>query len=227
MPVLYMVATPIGNRGDITYRAVETLQRCDLLVCEDTRHTARLCELYAISTLRRSFHAQSSPAELSRLLDAMDDCETVCYVSDSGTPGVSDPGYRLVRAALDRGYTVLPLPGPSALTALLSTAGVPVNTVTFHGFLPHKKGRQTLLQGLVTAPHSQVFYESVHRFPRLLTELQQHLGPQRYLVVGRELTKLHEEVFRGSVAAAIEHFTAENTRGEFVVLVAPPGWHPV
>lgn len=143
----------------------------------------------------------------------------MAVVSDAGTPGVSDPGFRAVREAISQGFTVSPIPGASAMIALVSAAGVPSDTFTFHGFLPHKKGRQTLLKEFAEAERAQIFYESVHRFPRLLDELEEFCGADRIIVVGRELTKMHEEIFRGTVSEAQAHFTTENTKGEFAVLV--------
>ncbi|MCF7812271.1 16S rRNA (cytidine(1402)-2'-O)-methyltransferase [Candidatus Gracilibacteria bacterium] len=221
MKKLYMVATPIGNLGDMTLRAIEILKSVDVVITEDTRHTKILLEKYKIDRPMTSFHAKTSPEKLQRLINKIQSGSAAAYVSDAGTPCVSDPGYRLIRAALEEGIEVLPLPGPSALTALLSVAGVPADSFCFHGFLPHKKGRQTLLKSFQDEKISHIFYESVHRFSRLLTELSEYLQKDRIIVIGRELTKIHEEVFRGTVLEAQKHFTAENTKGEFVVLIAP------
>lgn len=221
MRTLHVVATPIGNLGDITFRAIEILKSADLVLAEDTRVTRKLFEKFEITGPLQSCHAQTDPAKILAMLEKMPEESSVAIVSDAGTPGISDPGYRAVRSAIDLGYRVEPIPGASALTALVSVAGVPADKFSFLGFLPHKKGRQTIFKNLVDAELSTIFYESVHRFPRLLTELDEHLGSDRVIVVGREITKLHEEIFRGTVGEAINNFTDENTRGEFVVLVAP------
>lgn len=216
---LYIVATPIGNLGDMTYRGVEVLGDVDFLICEDTRHTKILLERYNLDKPRVSYHAQSHEGMAEKYLDRIQKGETAAYVSDAGTPCVSDPGYRLVKLAHERGIHVVPLPGASAVTTLVSACGVGANSFTFHGFVPHKKGRQTMIQSFAEADRAQVVYESVHRFHKLLKELDQWVGGDRMIVVGRELTKMHEEIFRGTVREAMEHFGDENTKGEFVVLI--------
>ena len=221
MNQLFLVATPIGNLSDITFRAVKTLKEVDFIIAEDTRHTGILLKKYEINTSMKSFHAQSSPAKAQALIDEIHKGKSAAYVSDAGTPCISDPGYNLVKLAAETGITVTPIPGASALTALISVAGIPVHEFHFHGFLPHKKGRQTLLTSLEKEKITHIFYESVHRFEKLLGELQKYLGEERIIVVGREMTKIHEEIFRGSVAEALEYFGKENTRGEFVVAIAP------
>lgn len=221
MTELYIVATPIGNLSDITYRAVETLKSVDFIAAEDTRHTKRLCDHYDIDTNLVSFHAHSSDAKSEALVERLLKGESAALVSDAGTPCISDPGFKLVKRAAAAGIKVVPLPGPSALTTLISASGFPTDAFTFHGFLPHKKGRQTLINSFKDAKHCHIFYESVHRFPKLLNELNHLIASERSICVGRELTKIHEEIWRGTVGQALEHFTAENTRGEFVVIVAP------
>ena len=221
---LFIVATPIGNLGDMTFRAVETLKEVDFVIAEDTRHSKILFQKYDIETPLKSFHAQSSDAKIESLMAEIKEGQTAAYISDAGTPGISDPGFRLVSAAVKQGIEVIPIPGASALTTLISVAGVPVDSFQFHGFLPHKKGRQTLLKIFSEAKIAHVFYESVHRFPKLLEELATFVGEDRVIVVGRELTKMHEEIYRGTVGKARENFGTENTRGEFVVIVAPKGW---
>lgn len=221
MKKLFIVATPIGNLADITFRAVEILKSVDLVFAEDTRHTKILFNQYGITTPMQSCHAQTSPEKIEAIFSGFKDGANVAVVSDAGTPGISDPGFRAVRSAIKNGFIISPIPGASAIISLVSVAGVPADTFTFHGFLPHKKGRQTLLKEFAAADRAQVFYESVHRFPRLLEEIVEFCGPERVIVVGRELTKRHEEIFRGTVAEALENFTSENTKGEFVVLIAP------
>jgi len=221
MSQLYIVATPIGNLGDITFRAIETLKEVDFIAAEDTRHTKRLVDKYEIDTKLVSFHAQSSEAKTMALIERLKKGETAALVSDAGTPCVSDPGFRLVKLASEQGIDVIPIPGASALTTLISASGFPTDTFTFHGFLPHKKGRQTLVKSFKDAEHCQVVYESVHRFGKLLKELAEHVDADRSICVGRELTKMHEEIWRGTVAQAQAYFNESNTKGEFVVIVAP------
>lgn len=220
-PTLYIVATPIGNLGDITYRAVETLKSVDVIICEDTRQTKKLLNHYAIENkVVTHFNAHSTFEIGKKILNKHRDKASLAYVSDAGTPGISDPGYRLLQAALELEIDLVPIPGASALTTLVSVAGVPADKFQFLGFLPHKKGRQTIIKSLNETDKATIFYESVHRFPRLLKELVTFVGTERKIVVGRELTKMHEEIFRGTVAEALENFTDENTRGEFVVLIS-------
>ncbi len=221
MSTLYIVATPIGNLGDVTYRAIETLKSVDFVAAEDTRHSKRLLNHYEIKTPLVSFHSHSSEAKIESLMVRLQKGESGAVISDAGTPCISDPGFKFVNLATLKGITVVPIPGPSALTTLISASGFPTDTFTFHGFLPHKKGRQTLIKALVDTKHCHIFYESVHRFPKLLKELETYVSVDRTICVGRELTKIHEEIWRGSVAQAMKHFNDENTRGEFVVIVAP------
>lgn len=220
--VLYIVATPIGNLGDITYRAIETLRRVDLLVCEDTRQTGKILSHYAIEKKPMvSYHAQTKDGQFEALKRTMDEVGTVAYCTDAGTPGISDPGYRLVSWAHEQGWDVVPLPGPSAITTLISASGMQVPRFSFWGFLPHKKGRQTMIQDMLEQKYPVAVYESVHRFEKFLCQLDDHGGGDRSIAVGRELTKKFEEIYRGTVKEALEHFDASNIKGEFVVLVMP------
>jgi len=221
MTKLFIVATPIGNLSDMTFRAVETLNTVDFIAAEDTRQSKKLLDHYDIDTKMVSFHAQTSDTKTQEIISRIKKGASCALISDAGTPGISDPGFRLTRAAIDQGIQIIPIPGPSALTALVSAAGFPTNNFTFHGFLPHKKGRQTLVKSFAEADTVQIVYESVHRFPKLLNELTEHVGPQRMICVGRELTKLHEEIWRGTVDEAKSYFNKDNTRGEFVVIIAP------
>ena len=207
--------------SDITYRAVEVLKSVDFVAAEDTRHAKILFKHYSIETPLVSFHARTGEAKTLGLVEKIKKGKSCALISDAGTPCVSDPGFRLVKLASDLGVKVIPIPGPSALTTLISSSGFPADKFVFYGFLPHKKGRQTIIKNLLNIEKSHIFYESVHRFPKLLNELLEHLGGQRKICVGRELTKIHEEIFRGTVDEALLHFVKENTRGEFVVLVAP------
>ncbi len=221
MEKLYIVATPIGNLNDITFRAIETLKEVSFVAAEDTRQTRKLFDKYEIDTPLLSFHAQTSDQKTNQIIDRIAKGESAALVSDAGTPCISDPGFRLVKLANQKNITVIPIPGASALTTLISASGFPVDTFTFHGFMPHKKGRQTLIKSFADAEISHIFYESVHRFPKLLSELEEYLEDNRMICVGRELTKIHEDIFRGSIFEAKEYFNTENTRGEFVIIVAP------
>ena len=218
---LYIVATPIGNLEDITLRAINTLKSVDFIAAEDTRHAKILLRKYAIETPLTSFHARTGDGKTKHICDRIKKGASAALISDAGTPGISDPGFKLTSLAVKQGIEIIPIPGPSALITLISAAGFPTDRFTFHGFIPHKKGRQTLIKSFLSVEVSQVFYESVHRFPRLLEELSEWVGADRRICVGRELTKMHEEIFRGSVKAAQSHFVKENTKGEFVVIVAP------
>lgn len=221
---LYIIATPIGNLGDITFRAIETLKEVSFVIAEDTRHSKILLDKYDIKIPLTSFHAQSSPMKVQEIIKKIKEEGSSAYISDAGTPCISDPGYRLVTEALKEGIEVIPIPGASALTTLVSVAGAPADSFVFHGFLPHKKGRQTIIKSFVDNKVSQIFYESVHRFPKLLNELFEFIGEDRVIVVGRELTKIHEEIFRGTISEAKAHFDSQNTKGEFVVLVTPANY---
>ena len=216
---LFIVATPIGNLADITFRAIETLKNVDFVAAEDTRKSLILFKKYDVETPLVSFHAKSSDRKVQEIIGRIMNGESAALISDAGTPCISDPGFVLVRAAVSEGVKVVPIPGPSALTAFVSACGIPVNEFVFHGFLPHKKGRQTILKSMGESKMTHVFYESVHRFDRLLGELEEFVGAERGIVVGRELTKIYEEFFRGSVVEAREYFSKGNVKGEFVVAV--------
>lgn len=220
---LYIVATPIGNLADITYRAVRTLQEVSLVAAEDTRHSRKLLTHYQIETPLVSYHEHNARQKVEPLLDRLRSGQDLALISDAGTPGIADPGYRLVQACLEAGIQVTAIPGPSALIAALSVAGVPTDRFTFEGFLPAKAAaRRAQLKQRSTADHTLVFYEAPHRLAATLTDMQETFGPQRDLVIARELTKLHEEVFRGTVGEAAQHFGEGRIRGE-LVLIVPPG----
>lgn len=221
MSELFVVATPIGNLSDITFRAIETLKAVDFIAAEDTRQTKKLLDKYDIDTRAVSFHAQTSETKTNQIIERITKGQSCALVSDAGTPGISDPGFRLTTAAYAQGIKVIPIPGASAVTTLISAAGFPTDKFTFHGFLPHKKGRQTLIKSFIEANKPQIVYESVHRFPKLLKELETVVGGERSICVGRELTKMFEEIWRGTVSEAQAHFDKNNTKGEFVVIIAP------
>ena len=218
MGVLYVVATPIGNMEDITLRALRVLQEVDLIAAEDTRTTRKLLNRYSITGALTSYHKHNSNHKLPILLEALAD-KDVAIVSDAGMPGVSDPGYELVRQATEKGIQVVPIPGPSAVVASVAVAGIPANGYLFLGFLPRRKGeRRRLLESIKELPHMIVAFEAPHRVTGTLEDLLATLQ-DREMTVCRELTKLHEEVFRGTIADAVEHF--KDPRGEFTLVIAP------
>jgi len=219
---LYIVATPIGNLEDITFRAVETLKSVDVVACEDTRVTRILLDKYGITPPKIiAHHRHNEKNSIPGILKLLQEGQQVALVSDAGTPVISDPGNGLIREAVNTGIPVIPIPGPSAVTTLLSVCHFPVDIYTFEGFLPHKKGRQTRLKLMADRSHVTVLFESTHRILKLLEELREYCG-DRDLLVGRELTKIHETLFRGTVSEALEWFREHPVRGEFVLIVAPP-----
>ncbi len=222
LPGLYIVATPIGNLGDITLRALATLKKVDLIACEDTRVTGKLLHQFGIKTKMISYHEHNARTKGVEVLETLKDGGTVALTSDAGTPLISDPGHRLVKDALDAGIAVYPVPGACAAIAGLSGSGLPTDQFVFIGFLPTKAGeRKALLEPLQNLPATLVFYESAPRIGATLTFLTQQLG-NREAVVAREITKLHETLYRGSLAELSEWFSANDVKGEIVLMVAPP-----
>ena len=221
---LYLVATPIGNLADITLRALETLAAADILACEDTRVSRVLLERYGIRRRTTAYHEHNAAEAGPKLVAALEEGKSVALISDAGTPLVSDPGYRLVGEALEKGIRVVPVPGPSAALAALTASGLPSDTFLFAGFLPVKAGqRQARLEELKAVPATLVFYESPRRLAEALAAMAQALGGARAAAVGRELTKAFEEVRRGALADLAAHYAAADTpKGEIVVCVGPP-----
>jgi 16S rRNA (cytidine1402-2'-O)-methyltransferase len=217
---LYVVATPIGNLSDITHRAINVLTDVEVIACEDTRHTRKLLRHFGINAKTISYHEHNESLRTRELIEMLKDGSDVAVVSDAGTPAISDPGFRLVRAAIDNEITVVPVPGPSALIAALVTAGLPTDGFFFAGFLPPRSGaRQTRLRELVAIPGTLVFYEAPHRLAETLKDANEILG-EREAVVARELTKLHEEVRRGRLSELARHYEfEEEPRGEIVLLI--------
>lgn len=215
---LYIVPTPIGNLEDITLRALRILQEASLIAAEDTRTTGRLLAHYDINTPQISYHEHNELARLDTILDALASGD-VALVSDAGTPGISDPGYRLIKAAIDQGVTVAPLPGASATLTALVASGLPTDSFVFLGFLPRKaKAQATLFEKISAYPHTLIFYESPHRLVSSLEQVSHALG-ERQVVVCRELTKLYEEFVRGSTSEVLAHFREQSPRGEIVLLI--------
>ncbi len=223
-PALYLVATPIGNLGDITLRALETLAAADILACEDTRVSRVLLARYGIRRRTTAYHEHNSAEAGPKLIAALEEGRSVALISDAGTPLVSDPGYRLVGEALEKNIRVVPIPGPSAALAALTASGLPSDTFLFAGFLPVKAGqRLARLQQLKGVPATLIFFESPRRLAGSLAALAEALGGTRKAAVGRELTKTFEETRRGTLAALADHYAAAETpKGEIVVCVGPP-----
>lgn len=218
MGTLFVVATPIGNLQDITFRAVEILKTVDLIAAEDTRQTKKLLNHYDIGTPLISLHQHSAPAKIAGLVDRLIKGESIAVVSDAGTPGIADPGQPLVAAARQSGISIVPIPGPSSVTTLLSVAGVPTDSFMFVGFLPKKKGRASLWQEIAGLSVPVVLFESPNRIVKTLQEITLHLG-DRPVVVGRELTKLHEEIRHGSASNLAEYYSHQSAKGEFVLVI--------
>jgi len=216
---LYLVATPIGNLADITHRALDILRKVSLIACEDTRHTRKLLQHYGIETKTISYHEHNEQQRARELVQTLHDGNDVAVVSDAGTPSISDPGYRLVRAAIENDIPVVPVPGPSALISALAAAGLPTDEFFFGGFLPAKSNaRRTRLNELRSVPGTLVFYEAPHRLAETLNDALEILG-EREAAVARELTKLHEEIKRGRLSELANHYATEEPRGEIVLLI--------
>jgi len=218
-----MVATPIGNLDDITLRALHMLESVPLIAAEDTRHTMKLLTHFGLRKQLISLHAKNEARQLQTIVARLEQHD-IALVSDAGTPALSDPGVRLVAAAVAAGYPVVPIPGPSAVLAALVSSGLPTNQFTFLGFLPRKRGElERLIRETAQAKRSFVFFESPHRIVKTLDIMASALGP-RSLVVAREITKLHEEFLRGTPATLLEHFAKSPPRGELTVVVAGSDW---
>lgn len=217
---LTLVPTPIGNLEDITLRAIRVLKGADAVLAEDTRQTIKLLRHYEIHTPLRAFHQHNEHKAVERVLADLAAGQNLALVSDAGTPGISDPGFLLVRACAQAGIAVETLPGATAIIPALVNSGLPCDRFHFEGFLPQKKGRQTRLIYLAALPNTFALYESPHRLVKCLTELVAHCGPDRACAATREISKLHEETVRGTLSEVLNHFTATAPRGEFVVVVA-------
>lgn len=218
MPTLYLVGTPIGNLEDISLRALRILAEVDLIAAEDTRTTGRLLKKYDIDTPMISYHEYSSVGRVAKLVRTLETAD-VALVSEAGMPGLSDPGYRLVQGAIAAGLKVVPIPGPSAVTTALIASGLPTDKFLFLGFAPRQQtARLSALSEVASLPYTIVFYESPHRLLAFLADLEQVFGDRR-LSVGRELTKMHEEIWIGSISEAIVYFDQTKIKGEFTLVV--------
>lgn len=216
---LFLVATPIGNLADITHRAIDVLTRVTLIACEDTRHTRKLLQHYGIATKTISYHEHNEQQRARELIEILKRGDDVAVVSDAGTPAINDPGFRLVRAAIENDVPVVPVPGPSALIAGLIAAGLPTDEFFFGGFLPSRaNARRTRLAELRSVPGTLVFYEAPHRLAEALKDAYEILG-DREAVVARELTKLHEEIRRARLSELAQHYSNEEPRGEIVLII--------
>lgn len=219
MAKLILVPTPIGNLEDITLRALNVLRRVSLILAEDTRTSGLLLQHYEIRCPMQSYHKFNEHAALVRLCDRIEVEGEVALVSDAGTPAISDPGYLLVKACIERGIEVECLPGATAFVPALVVSGLPSDRFTFEGFLPVKKGRQTKMQEIARSNYTTILYESPHRLVKTLGQLSEHLHPSTPVVAVRELTKLYEEAVRGSILEVLQHFTEHEPRGEFVIVI--------
>jgi 16S rRNA (cytidine1402-2'-O)-methyltransferase len=220
MSKLYLVPTPIGNLKDITYRAVEVLRSVDLILAEDTRHTARLLQHYDIKTPLQSHHKFNEHKTVEAVCNKISGGQTIALVSDAGTPGISDPGYLLVRSCIDREIDVETLPGPTAFVPALVNSGLPSDRFCFEGFLPQKKGRQKKFQSLVDEERTMIFYESPYRLTKTLEQLIEYFGAEREACVSREISKIYEENRRGPLTDLLEHYKNTPPKGEIVLIVA-------
>ena len=219
MSKLYLVPTPIGNLGDITFRAVEVLKEADLLLAEDTRKSAILLKHLKIGKPVHSHHKFNEHRSIESLVQQLLEGNTMALITDAGTPGISDPGFLLVRACIEHGIPVETLPGPTAFVPALVNSGLPCERFVFEGFLPQKKGRQKRLSELASQTRTMVFYESPYRLVRTLTQLAEYFGPERQASVSRELTKVYEETKRGSLTELSEYFSRGTVKGEIVLVV--------
>lgn len=217
--MLYLVPTPIGNLGDMTQRAIEILGNSKIILAEDTRTSGRLLKHFEISTPMSSYHMHNEHIVVEKYVNLLQQGDDVALITDAGTPAISDPGFLLVRACYEANIKVSCLPGASALIPALAMSGIPCDKFYFEGFLPHKKGRQTRWKLLSSFECTIVLYESTHRIKKLLKEALEHLGPDRTIAVIKEISKLHETVFRGAILDVQTQLEVANTKGEFVVVI--------
>ncbi|KGF44358.1 MAG: 16S rRNA (cytidine(1402)-2'-O)-methyltransferase [Prevotella bivia] len=220
MGTLYLVPTPVGNMEDMTFRAIRILKEADLILCEDTRTSGILLKHFEIKNRLMAHHKFNEHGTTAGLVNRLKAGETIACISDAGTPGISDPGFFLAREAAASGITVETLPGATAFVPALVSSGLPCDRFTFEGFLPQKKGRKTMLESLADEPRTMIFYESPYRVVKTLEQFAEVFGEERRVSCCREISKLHEESVRGTLAEAIAHFKETEPRGEFVIVVA-------
>ena len=221
MSKLFVVPTPIGNLGDITLRSIEVLKSADLILAEDTRTSSKLLKHYDIDTPVESFHMHNEHKKLESIINKLRSDFEIALISDAGTPGISDPGFLLVRECINNEVEVECLPGPTAFVPALVSSGLPCDRFSFEGFLPVKKGRTKRLKELSTEIKTMVFYESPHRILKTLNDLSNYFDDESQISVSRELTKLYEETYRGTIKGSVEHFEKNKTKGEFVIVLSP------
>jgi len=219
MAKLYLVPTPIGNLNDMTFRAVEVLKKVETILAEDTRTSGKLLKHFEIETRMQSYHQFNEHKVLEGLVARIQQGESMALITDAGTPGISDPGFLLVRACVEQGIDVETLPGATAFVPALVNSGLPCDKFYFEGFLPHKKGRQTRLKLLAEMPATIVLYESPHRLEKSLTQMMEFFGTSRQVSVSREISKLYEETIRGPLAEVAGHFNQNPAKGEIVVVL--------
>lgn len=217
---LYLVPTPIGNLEDITFRAISILKQVDVILAEDTRTSGKLLKHYQIKKPLQSYHIFNEHKSVERLVEKMRDGHTMALITDAGTPGISDPGFLLIRACIAGDVGISCLPGATAFVPALINSGLPNDKFVFEGFLPHKKGRKTRLQTLASEQRTMIFYESPHRLIKSLTQMREYFGEDRLACVSRELTKIHEENVRGSFTELISYYGSNPLKGEIVLIVA-------
>ena len=215
---LFVVGTPIGNLEDVTLRAISTLQSVDIILAEDTRNSKKLLDAHKIETKMISYHEHSNDKEIKKIIDLLLDGKDLALISDAGTPTISDPGYGLIRDCIKHDIVIVPIPGVSAITAAMSVSGLPSDSFTFVGFLPQKKGRLKKIELLKNIENTIILFESPYRLEKTLNQLLEHLG-NRSVVVGRELTKLYEEVIRGNLTDVIKYFSKSKVKGEIVIMI--------
>jgi len=220
MSKLILVPTPIGNLKDITFRALETLEKADLILAEDTRQASKLLNHFNLHTPLQSHHMFNEHKSVEAVCTKILTGQTIALISDAGTPGISDPGFLLVRTCLEKGIEVETLPGPTALIPALVNSGLPCDRFCFEGFLPQKKGRNKRLSGLAGETRTMVFYESPYRLVKALKEMAEHFGPDREASVSRELSKIYEENIRGSLSFLADYYGEKPPKGEIVIVVA-------
>lgn len=220
MGILYLVPTPVGNLEDITYRALRILREADLILAEDTRTSGNLLRHFEIRNAMISYHKFNEHQTVSGIVERLKRGENIAVISDAGTPGISDPGFLVAREAIQAGIQVVALPGPTAFVPALVSSGLPCDRFAFEGFLPPKKGRMMRLESLQAETRTMIFYESPHRIVKTLAQFIEFYGAERQIAVCREISKLHEECVRGTLAEVLAHFEEEEPRGEFVMILA-------
>jgi len=218
--ILYIVATPIGNLEDITFRAIRTLKEADLIACEDTRVTQKLLHHYEIKKPVISYFQHSKLSKVEQIIGELRSGKNIALVTDAGTPGISDPGSKLVGSAIENGVKIVPIPGTSALGAIIGVAGIDLQKFVFWAFPPHKKGRETFFKEVAASKYPVIYFDSVHRVLKNL-ELLRSLAPEKKIILGRELTKMFEEIVRGKISEVLEYFEKNKAKvkGEFVIIV--------